>query len=214
MPATSAMPDVRPTVAPTALADALARMGKLHARQLAAANALLSVRPAVIMPNNPMPVAIHRVELGCAQGIVDLSGETARYARLLDLAPPIHAREESGETHEEEQHRDEEEEQPEGDGAADDRAGGVAVTLVDLQRERDRCPVAVGINGPLGSLLGRLRRRLAPANEAAETGRLGDGEAVVRLGVRGRLRRRTDHRSIIPAHGGDARASAGSPPAR
>ena len=58
---TTAMPTSIPTIAPTKRYDALVRTGSRHARQLAATVTLLSVRPALTMPNSPNPIASQRV---------------------------------------------------------------------------------------------------------------------------------------------------------
>ena len=55
---------MRATVEPMARTDARARTGSRHARQLAAASCLLSVRPVMIMPTRPVAMAAHRVPSG------------------------------------------------------------------------------------------------------------------------------------------------------
>ena len=58
------MPMMSPTVQPIARSDARARTGSRHARQLAAANCLLRVRPVTTMPSSPVAIATHRVAPG------------------------------------------------------------------------------------------------------------------------------------------------------
>src|SRR3954454_5218578 len=58
------MPTNIATIAPTKRYDALVRTGSRHARQLAATVTLLSVRPALAMPNSPNPIASQRVDPG------------------------------------------------------------------------------------------------------------------------------------------------------
>ena len=67
--ATRAMPAISPAIAPITFGDALARTGSCHAKQLAATSALVSDRPAHIMPKRPSRVATHRVELGCDSAV-------------------------------------------------------------------------------------------------------------------------------------------------
>ena len=83
-------------------------------------------------PNNPISTATHRVCVGCDSAVSIWAARLPRQAGfLVEVVGVDDVRNESGDTDEEQQQRDEEQEQPEGDGAADDRAADLAVTLVD-----------------------------------------------------------------------------------
>ena len=142
---TTAMPNSIPTIAPTKRYDALVRTGSRHARQLAATVTLLSVRPALAMPNSPNPIASQRVVPGWLNAlsiwlaIVPVMPASSRSLAVDDVG------EQPGDADQEQQHRHEEQEQPEGEGTADERARHLVVAGVHAHPEVDRPAAAVAL---------------------------------------------------------------------
>ena len=95
------------------------------------------------MPNSPSSTAIQRVLFGCVSAVLICSARLPVMPASSTSSSLDDVGEEPGEADDEQQQRDEEQEQPEGDGAADDRAGRLAVALVDAQADVDERAVAV-----------------------------------------------------------------------
>ena len=130
----------------------------------------------------PASTAIQRVLVGWVRAVLICAARLPVMPASSISSSPITERRNPRTPTDEQQQGDEEQEQPEGDGAADDRAGALAVALVDAQPDVDDGMVAVPLEQLLDACLARGQPlagtgRRAPSCRLAATRRLRAGPA-------------------------------------